>query len=84
MIKNANCSFGELTLTTLFYSGCVVYLCFDVGQSSLNYQILSRAKNTEHPPAEYNLDLLNIMVFCGKQTHLLCDMQYAVPTQQVK
>lgn len=83
MLKNANSSFGELKLTRLFYSGYIIYLYFDVGQNS-NYQILSQAKNIEHSSAEYNLDLLNIIVFCGKQNHLLCEMQDTLSTQKVK
>lgn len=50
----------------------------------LNYPMISQAKNIEHSSAEYNLNHLNIIVFCGKQKHLLCETQGALSTQKVK
>ena len=73
--------FSELKLRRLFYSGCITYL---YRTELLNYQILSQAKKIEHSSAEYNLGLLNIIVFCGIQNHLLCEMQDALSTQKVK
>lgn len=59
-------------------------LVFSCRTEHLNYQILSQTKNIEHSSAEYNLDHLNIIVFCGKQNHLLCEMQDTLSTQKVK